>query len=284
MQYPNYIDINCVNYTGSNYYGYRTNSNFVVGRGLQVGYANPTNALTDAGTNALTVNGTSYFMNNVGIGTSTAGTSLDVNGVINVSNVGGTLAAPSNTGVYGGTGDRIILSPGVAGGKYPFAIGMNTNTMWFSVPQSGCFLWSSNTTGTTLTSNMYLDNTGSLNVYNDITCFTSASDIRLKENIKPLEVNCVDLINHINPVEFTWKDITDVPGNKKNTIDYGFIAQEVEELLPHLVKDTAPYKTIRYEKFAPYLVKAIQELNNTIIKLESKIVNLTNEIEILKNK
>jgi hypothetical protein len=284
MQYPNYIDINCLNYTGSNYYGYRTNSNFVVGRGLQVGYANPTNASTDAGTNTLTVNGTSYFMNNVGIGTSTAGTSLDVNGVINVSNVGGTLAAPSNTGVYGGTGDRIILSPGVAGGKYPFAIGMNTNTMWFSVPQSGCFLWSSNTTGTTLTSNMYLDNTGSLNVYNDITCFTSASDIRLKENIKPLEVNCVDLINHINPVEFTWKDITDVPGDKKNTIDYGFIAQEVEELLPHLVKDTAPYKTIRYEKFAPYLVKAIQELNNTIIKLESKIVNLTNEIEILKNK
>ena len=284
MQYPNYIDIMCVNYTGSNYYGYRTNSNFVVGRGLQVGYIDPTNALSIAGTNALTINGTSYFINNVGIGTATAGTALDVNGVINVSNVGGTLAAPSNTGVYGGTGDRIILSPGVAGGKYPFAIGMNTNTMWFSVPQSGCFLWSSNTTGTTTTSNMYLDNGGNLNVYNDISCFTSASDIKLKENIKPLELNCVDLINHINPVEFTWKDITNVPGDKKNTIDYGFIAQEVEELLPHLVKDTASYKTIRYEKFAPYLVKAIQELSSTIIKLESKIVNLTNEIEILKNK
>jgi hypothetical protein len=106
MQYPNYIDINCVNYTGSNYYGYRTNSNFVVGRGLQVGYINPTNAQTDAGTNTLTINGTSYFINNVGIGTATAGTALDVNGVINVSNVGGTLAAPSNTGVYGGTGEH----------------------------------------------------------------------------------------------------------------------------------------------------------------------------------
>jgi hypothetical protein len=137
--------------------------------------------------------------------------------------------------------------------------------MWFSVPQSGCFLWSSNSTGASINSNMFLDNGGNLSVFNDITCFTSASDMKLKENIKPLELNCVDLINTINPVEFTWKDITEVPGDKKNTIDYGFIAQEVEKLLPHLIKE-------------------IQELSNTIIKLESKIENLTNEIELLKNK
>ena len=218
----------------------------------------------------------------VGIGNTNPGTALDINGVINVSNVGGTLAGPINTTAYGGAGDRIILYPGIAASTFPYSIGMNTNTMWFSVPKNGTFLWSSNTTSTTINSNMYLDNTGSLNVYNDISCFTSASDIKLKENIKPLGLNCVDLINKFKPVEFTWKDIKDVPGDKINTIDYGFIAQEIEELLPHLIKETTCYKTIKYEKFAPYLVKAIQELSNTIFKLENKIYDLTTEIEIMK--
>jgi hypothetical protein len=89
---------------------------------------------------------------------------------------------------------------------------------------------------------MYLDSTGSLIVYNDIAAFSSASDIKLKTNIKPLNIDCIDLINKIKPVEFTWKDIKDVPDNKKNTIDHGFISQEVEEILQLLIKDTNNYK------------------------------------------
>jgi hypothetical protein len=241
-------------------------------------YCNGINMLT------LTSSGTTVLNGYFGIGTNNPGTALDVNGVINVSNIGGTFGGPSNISAYGGFGDRIVLFPGIAGSTFPYSIGMNSSTMWFSVPQTGTYLWSSNTTGTTINSNMYLDNTGSLNIYNDISCFTSASDIKLKENIKPLEINCIDLINKFKPVEFTWKDIKDVPGDRKNTVDYGFIAQEIEELLPHLIKETSCYKTIKYEKFAPYLVKAIQELSKTIIRLETKIDDLTSEIEYLKNK
>jgi hypothetical protein len=121
---------------------------------------------------------------------------------------------------------------------------------------------------------MYLDSTGSLIVYNDIAAFSSASDIKLKTNIKPLNIDCIDLINKIKPVEFTWKDIKDVPDNKKNTIDHGFIAQEVEEILPLLIKDTNNYKTIKYEKFAPYIIKAIQELYSIINKQQELIDKL----------
>ena len=276
MQYPNYIDINCVNYTGSNYYGYRTNSNFVVGRGLQVGYINPTNASTDAGTNALTVNGTSYFMNNIGIGTnaSAAVVRLDVSGKINVSNG---LAAPS-IGVAGGTGDRIILYPGDAA-QYPYSIGVNTTTYWFSCPSNVNYIWF-----TSNVSNMFLDTTGTLTVNNDVIGFNSASDIKLKTNIRPLNIDCSDLISKIKPVEFNWKDIDSIPIEKRNKLDYGFIAQDIEKILPHLVKDITSHKIIKYEKFAPYLVKAIQEINNKLDKLIPNIEpNIYSICECSKN-
>jgi hypothetical protein len=35
-------------------------------------------------------------------------------------------------GDYGGSGDRIILWKG--GGGYPYSLGMNGSTMWYSVP------------------------------------------------------------------------------------------------------------------------------------------------------
>ena len=120
---------------------------------------------------------------------------------------------------------------------------------------------------------MSLNTLGQLTVYDDITGFFNASDIKLKENIKPLTLDCTDLINKIKPVEFTWKDINEVPESKKNTVDYGFIAQDIETLLPHLVKELTSYKTIKYEKLAPYLVKAIQEMNTRLDKIE-KILNI----------
>ena len=254
---------------------------------VSVATLNATTTLQEGGVNLsskyLPLGGGTIASGNLGIGTNSAQTRLDVRGVINCSN--GFLLPSSNT-AYGSNGNRIILNAGTAGSVYPFSIGMNTNTMWFSVPTNGRYVWYSN-----LTSNMYLDNTGSLNVFNDITAFTSASDVKLKTNIKPLNMDCIDLINKLKPVEFTWKEMDLIPNNRKNTIDHGFIAQEVEELLPHLIRDTRNYKTIRYEKFSPYIIKAIQELiakidkNNIIIDVKPDICMFCKCInnKILKN-
>jgi len=203
---------------------------------------------------------------NVGIGTLTPATRLDVSGKINVSNG---VALPS-TGITGGNGDRIILYPGTgvagaASAQYPYAIGVNTTTYssyWFSCPSNVNYIWY-----TSNVSNMVLDTTGTLNVWNDVIGFNNASDFNLKTNIKPLNVDCIDLINKIKPVEFNWKDIDRIPTEKRNKLDYGFIAQDIEKLLPHLVKDLTSHKIIKYDKFAPYLVKAIQEINEKIDKL-----------------
>jgi len=207
-----------------------------------------------------------YIKGSVGIGTTNPGTALDVSGKINVSNG---VALPS-TGITGGNGDRIILYPGTgvagaASAQYPYAIGVNTTTYssyWFSCPSNVNYIWY-----TSNVSNMVLDTTGTLNVWNDVIGFNSASDFNLKTNIKPLNVDCTELINKIKPVEFNWKDIDTIPSEKRNKLDYGFIAQDIEKLLPNLVKDLTSHKIIKYEKFAPYLVKAIQEINEKIDKL-----------------
>ena len=100
----------------------------------------------------------------------------------------------------------------------------------------------------------------------DITAFstTNSSDKRLKKDIKELSYD--NEILKLNPVSFKWND-----KNKSNSSNVGFIAQEIEELLPILVKDGPDnYKTVNYTGLIPYLVKHIQNLEERIKILENK--------------
>jgi len=110
-------------------------------------------------------------------------------------------------------------------------------------------------------------------VEDDITAFYQASDIRLKDNIKPLSKS-INLIKKLNPVTFKWKkDIFNK--NMRNKKDVGFIAQELEKILPLCVKDTDlnnnTYKYLKHERIIPYLVNTIQELIERVENLEKKI-------------
>lgn len=91
--------------------------------------------------------------------------------------------------------------------------------------------------------------TGELNA----TSFNSLSDISLKENVNGLNLyNSLDIINSLNPVSFNWKD------SKQKA--YGFIAQEVENVLPDVVKTNNNIKSLDYIALIPFIIKAIQEL------------------------
>ena len=94
---------------------------------------------------------------------------------------------------------------------------------------------------------------------------TTASDRRLKENIKPTSVNALDKIKELNLVAFDYI-------KEKSHEEIGLIAQEVLDIVPSAVseydgKDT--HLTINYSKFIPYLIKAIQELNKKVERLET---------------
>jgi hypothetical protein len=94
---------------------------------------------------------------------------------------------------------------------------------------------------------------------------TQGSDISYKENIKPLESQ-LDIVNKLNPVSYNRI------GQKENEI--GFIAQEVEKLIPDLVSENSDgLKSLAYGNMTSILVKAIQELKAEIDELKTQINN-----------
>jgi hypothetical protein len=102
-----------------------------------------------------------------------------------------------------------------------------------------------------------------LYVKDDITAFATyhSSDINLKTNINTL-TNCYDIVSDLNPVSFKW-----IKNNKDNV---GFIAQEVEQIIPNIVSNTYEYKAIAETKIIAYLVGAIQELDKELRELEEE--------------
>ncbi|HIE01180.1 MAG TPA: tail fiber domain-containing protein [Thiotrichaceae bacterium] len=94
----------------------------------------------------------------------------------------------------------------------------------------------------------------------------SPSDQRLKQNIHSLE-NAISKLAQLRGVSFNWKDNT----QNANT-QIGFIAQEVETVLPELVStDSDAYKSIAYGKLTAVLVEAVKEQQLQIERLENLI-------------
>ena len=91
----------------------------------------------------------------------------------------------------------------------------------------------------------------------------SPSDIKYKENIKTIS-NGIDKIEKLNPVEFDWNDKSDAHKIGKKE-DAGFIAQEVQKVLPNLVNENVDGDlALNYEGIIPYLVQSIQQLKKEI--------------------
>lgn len=94
---------------------------------------------------------------------------------------------------------------------------------------------------------------------------TTGSDRKLKENIEPTQVKALDKIDALNLVAFDYiKD--------KTHEEIGLIAQEVLNIIPGSVEKYEGednHLTINYSKFVPYLIKAIQELNQKVERLET---------------
>ena len=104
---------------------------------------------------------------------------------------------------------------------------------------------------------------------------SSPSDKKLKTNITFLS-NCNQLINKLNPISFQWKNDTNFISPKYyNKNDVGFLAQEVQQILPIIVKDSY-YKNISYKKLnetkiIAYLINVIKNIHNRIEILEKNI-------------
>ena len=104
--------------------------------------------------------------------------------------------------------------------------------------------------------------TGPIRGGGDVIAFYS-SDKNLKDNIKELDTN--NIIKSINSYEFDWNDKAEREGK-----GFGFLAQEVKEVIPHAVKeDNKGHLGVDYIQFIPILLKEIKDLKARVDELEN---------------
>ena len=103
---------------------------------------------------------------------------------------------------------------------------------------------------------------GSVTTNGTVTVYGTTSDRRLKSNIANLESGTgIAKIKELTPRQFTW--------NKSNEVDVGFIADELQAVVPNAVHGTATqvdeqgqpiYQTVDNSFVMVYLIQAVQEL------------------------
>jgi len=97
---------------------------------------------------------------------------------------------------------------------------------------------------------------------------TDPSDSILKENIEDTSIDSLSILDQLQLRDFNWKSDNDNYGHRTER-QFGMVAQEVEEVLPHLVRqDEDGIRNVQYNRMIPYLVKAIQELNAELQELK----------------
>jgi len=108
------------------------------------------------------------------------------------------------------------------------------------------------------------------------------SDARLKTVSGKIE-NALDKVGKLSGVYYTNNDTAKSFGYDSDEVQVGVLAQEVEAVMPQIVK-AAPfdldqdgnsksgenYKTVQYDKLVPLLIEAINELQAKVKALEAK--------------
>ncbi|HRT80527.1 MAG TPA: tail fiber domain-containing protein, partial [Bacteroidales bacterium] len=128
--------------------------------------------------------------------------------------------------------------------------------------------------------------------------FGFASDIKLKKNITKIN-SAINIILNLNPVEYNY-DTDNYPyAGFRSEKSFGFIAQELETIIPELVKEkildlnaTKPldkkskneaniqkFKMIDYISLIPILTKAIQEQQQIIENQQKTIEGLQKTLD-----
>jgi len=133
-----------------------------------------------------------------------------------------------------------------------------------------------NWTNTTLNNQSVLtpaNATTSVYIKNDLIVggsINNPSDLKLKENIKELNLTLSNDLLKIEPKQYTYK------ANNDNKLHFGIIAQELESFFPNLVTNVVlenegqieEHKVVNYIELIPLLIVKIKDLQNQIDELK----------------
>ncbi|MGB3341487.1 MAG: tail fiber domain-containing protein, partial [bacterium] len=113
----------------------------------------------------------------------------------------------------------------------------------------------------------------------------ATSDQEFKTNVQSI-LDPLELVKQMNPVHFQWKHGYEDYGIKGGRDDYGFIAQEIQNVLPEVVGEGATEKhlAVNYDHITAVNTAAIQQLAQLVEKLQGENTELKKRLEILENK
>lgn len=108
---------------------------------------------------------------------------------------------------------------------------------------------------------------GNANIQGSCTSYGyyATSDYRIKDNVIDLDEDTTNKIDFLRPIMYQ---------NKLNrNIEFGFIAHELQEIFPELVKgdkDAEEHQTVNYIGLLSILIKEVQELKHKLKALTDK--------------
>jgi len=108
---------------------------------------------------------------------------------------------------------------------------------------------------------------------------TENSDLRLKERIRPID-SALEKIMKLDGKYFYWNDVK--PHDMEHE-QVGLIAQEVQEVIPQLVKadqSEDAYLSLNYQGLVPVLINAVKEQQAMIESQQAQIDELTRVLAI----
>jgi hypothetical protein len=126
---------------------------------------------------------------------------------------------------------------------------------------------------------MTIDNTGNVTFTETVRgkSFVSTSSIRFKEEIRSI-ADALALVLRLRGVRFAWKD--------SHAADIGLIAEEVEKVLPEIVKtdDTGQPEGLDYGRLAAVLIEALKTQQQQVNELAADYTSLQAQLSALQNK
>jgi len=210
---------------------------------------------------------------NLGLGITSVATGISqrilqvTNGTNGMILLGSGSTQSPNPRIFGGDTYDLALAAGVTTGKMLF---YTNDTERARISAAGGF-----SVGTTAD-----PGAGAIYATGNITAYYS--DARLKTVSGKIE-NALDKVAQLYGVYYTNNSVAKSFGYDSDEVQVGVLAQDVEAVLPQIVK-AAPfdldqdgnsksgenYKTVQYDKLVPLLIEAINELQAKVKALESK--------------
>jgi hypothetical protein len=231
-----------------------------------------------AGNGDLIVNG------NVGVGTTAPTSKTDIRGIVQIADDGATpdTASYASFGISRAASAENNSYIGLTrAGSMVWGFGISGDNSFIIGPPS----WPTKTIPTpylTLTPGGLLGlgttNPGTYRLYVNGSAYSTGgwqgSDIRLKKNLEPIN-QALNKVLKLEGVSFEWKTEEYKDKGFDERRHYGVIAQQVEKVLPEVVKDGPDgTKAVAYTEIIPVLIEAMKEQQQEIEQLKKKMAEM----------